>query len=304
MEQKQSALFVAISYSYINFIDDYLAVLKNPAYLSCQYLDQDLTDILQEIKTLFVSLPSLLNADTSYKETYAKKIVDFRTVLEKKYRTLHAIQRELQHRTSLYNQTTVLEEANYEDFGMDAKDAAEMDFSALAKDCTDYVFSSSDALTRQQKAAALLTYIPMRMTQERFMHSIEQSLFEINIDDTDEQASFLVDILSQQFDGRNFSGFNSEFDDLGLSLDELQCSLDQESFFEHAELLNETLDYTMSLLQKLHHMICAFGNLLIFDALTFETLTDMHASFYDFFCSLQNIITQHDDSEMFLEILP
>ena len=51
-------------------------------------------------------------------------------------------------------------------------------------------------------------------------------------------------------------------------------------------------------------MICSFSNLLIFDALSFETLTDLHVSFYDLYCTIQNILTDSDDKDIFLETLP
>ncbi|MGL4799245.1 MAG: hypothetical protein ACRCWY_07595 [Cellulosilyticaceae bacterium] len=304
MEQQQSALFSAIAYSYIHFIDDYLAVLSNPARHSIPYIDDEVGNILGEIQTLFLSMPSLLNGDAEFKEIYAKKLVDFRETLEEKYRNLHALQRELQHTTSFFTLKTALTTSNYEDFGMTEEDALSMDFSRLAKDCTSFVFKESDPLLRQQKASSLLTHVPMRMTKDSFMSYVEKALFSIAIEDTPESATLLTGILAQQFDGRLYTNYVDGFADLRQSIEELLLLESSEDFFEDAELLNETLDYAVQLTAKLYHMICTFSNLLIFDAMSFETLTDMHVSFYDLYCSLQNILSNHADSDILLETLP
>lgn len=304
MDKKQSALFSAIAYSYICFIDDYLAVLKNPAYNSTSYMDEDISSILSEMKTLFLSTPSLLSGETDMKEAYAKKLVDFRVILEDKYRCLHSLQRELQHITTFFNLKNAVATATYEDFGMTEQDATEMDFSMLAKDCTKFVFSSSDQKERQQRASHLLSFVPMRMTKESFMNYVEKSLARIHIDDTVENANLLSSILLQQFDGKLYKGYDKHFPDLRLSLSELAGIEDLEDFYDEAELTNETLDYTVNLVTKLYHMICTFSNLLIFDVLTFEALTDMHVSFYDLYCSIQNILDSHEDAEILLETLP
>lgn len=304
MEQKQSALFSAIAYSYAYFIDDYLAVLKNPAYNSCEYIDEDIHNILKEMKTLFLSMPSLLGSEEAFKEEYAKKLVSFREVLEYKYRSLSSYKRELQHITSFFNLKNSLDESTYADFGMTEEDARDMNFDMLAKDCSTFVFASSDPVERQDKAASLLLHVPMRMTKESFLSYVEKGLHKIAIDESEESALFLTSILRQQFSGHLFEYYGKDFADMAISLEELTAITDVDTFFEHAELLNETMDYTVDIVTHLHHMICTFSNLLIFDALTFDTLTDMHLSFYDLYCSLQTILEQKEDKDIFLEALP
>lgn len=304
MSNKQSTLFSAIAYSYIHYIDDYLAVLSNPSYTTVKYIDEATYTILSESKTLFLSLPSLLGGDSEYKEIYANKVVAFRNQLEDKYRSLHGLQRQLHHLSSLYNIKNALNTSSYEDFGMTEEDAIQMDFSMLAQDCTSYVFATQDKNERHSRAASLLTYIPMRMTKDSFLSYVEKALSRVDLEDTQESYELFLSILRQQFDGRLYNGYTTNYQDIRTSIEELENTSDPEEFFEQADLINEMLEHAMSLVGRLYHMLCVFGNLLIFDGLTFDTLTDMHVSFYDLFCSLQSVLEDSDDKEVLLETLP
>lgn len=304
MDKNQKSIFAAISYSYISMVEDYLNVLKNPCAATFEYFDQDVAGILKEMKTLFTTLPNLLGGESEFKETYAKNLVNYRGVLEEKYRSLNAYKRELMHLTSLYNLKSSMNESTYEDYHLTEEDARSMDFSMLAKDCTTFVFAEKASKKRQKRAAMLLPYVPMRMTKDSFLAYVEKSLAKVNIDDTPESALFLTSILSQLFDGRLYENYGESFKDLCRSLDDLATIEDGEEFFEEADLTNETIDFALELIQNLYHMICTFSNLLIFDALTFETLTDLHVSFYDLFCTIQNILNDSEDKDIFLESLP
>lgn len=305
MDKNQKSLFAAISYSYICMIDDYLNVLKNPCASSFEYFDEDVWKILCDMKTLFTTLPNLLGAEGEFKETYAKNLVDYRGILEEKYRSLSAYKRELMHLTSLYNLKSSMTESTYEDYHLSEEDAKNMDFSMLAKDCSSFVFAEKTPSKRQDRAGSLLPYVPMRMTKESFLAYVEKSLLKINIENTEESAKFLTNILLQLFDGQLYENYGTSFKDIRRGLEELETIEDLEDFFEEADLTNETLDFAIDLVQNLYHMICTFSNLLIFDALTFETLTDLHVSFYDLYCTIQNILADDaTDKDIFLETLP
>ncbi|MGL4344472.1 MAG: hypothetical protein ACRCTE_04675 [Cellulosilyticaceae bacterium] len=304
MNQKQSAIFSGIAYSYITFIDEYLSVLKNPMVRSFEYLDEDISNILNEMKTLFGSLPNLVGAGSDFKEAYAKQLVSYRTTLEDKYRILSAYKRELQHLSSLRNLTHAAQSADLTEFGVSIEDADTIDFAQIAKDTATFVFATTHKRDRQIRASAVLPHVPMRMTKASFLDYVEKSLFKISIEDNPESAELLISVLKQLLDGKHCLGYGQAFSDIALSLEDIKAISDVETFFEEADLLNETLDFTLDVLTHLYNMICSFGNLLIFDGLTFETLTDMHVSFYDLYCSIQNILSQAEDSEVFLETLP
>lgn len=304
MKKNQSSVFAAISYSYISFIDEYLNILKNPLFPTIQYLDEETAEIAQEIRTLFLSLSTLIGADEDFKEAYAKKLVAFRGTLETKYRSLNAYKRELQHVTSLFNLNNALSESAYEDFGLSEDDALTMDFEKLAEDCTTFVFASQNIQDRQIAASSLLPFIPMRMTKDSFLAYVEKSLEKINIEDTTASAHLLTSVLKQLLDGSLYEAYGKEFIDLYTSIEEIKELSDADTFFEDAELLNEILDNSIKIVNGLYKVICTLSNLLIYDGLTFETLTDMHVSFYDLYCSLQNILGQSEDTEVFLETLP
>lgn len=304
MQKNQSSVFTAISYSYISFIDEYLNILKNPLFPTIHYLDEETSEIATEIKTLFLSLSSLIGADEDFKEAYAKKLVTFRGTLETKYRSLNAYKRELQHVTSLFNLNNALSESNYEDFGLSEEDALTMDFDKLSQDCMTFVFASKNIQDRQVAAASLLPFVPMRMTKDSFLSYVEKSLEKINIEDTTASAHLLTSVLKQLLDGSLYEAYGIEFVDLSTSIEEIKETSDPDIFFEDAELLNEMLDNSIQIVNGLYKVICTLSNLLIYDGLTFEALTNMHVSFYDLYCSLQNILSQAEDKEIFLETLP
>ncbi|MDA3730654.1 hypothetical protein PBV87_03965 [Niameybacter massiliensis] len=304
MDKNQKSIFAAISYSYISMIEDYLNVLKNPCASTFEYFDQDVAGILKEMGTLFLTLPNLLNGESEFKETYATNLVNYRIALEEKYRSLNAYKRELMHLTSLYNLKSSITESTYEDYHLTEDDAKDMNFGLLAKDCSTFVFAEKTSKKRQERAASLLPYVPMRMTKESFLAYVEKSLAKVNIEDSVESAEFLTSVLRQLFDGRLYTNYGESFQDIYHGLEDLAAINDAEEFFEEADLTNETIDFALDLIQNLYHMICTFSTLLIFDELTFETLTDLHVSFYDLFCTIQNILNESEDKDIFLESLP
>ena len=303
MEQKDSALFGAVAYSYASFIEDYLTLVAHPSYASCSYIDDEMAMICKEMQTLFLSIPNLLGAEGDFKETYVKKLITFREILENKYRLLTSYKRELGHISSLYNLENSLSASTFEDFGLTAEDAAEIDFSMLAKDCTQFVFKASEAAERQERASLLLPYIPMRMTKSNFLTYVRKALDKIYIEDSASSASLLLSILGQQFDGTWYGPYGSDFSDIHLTLEALKTPEDEESFFADVDMLDEMLNHLLEMIALLYHMICTFSNLLIFDELTFNVLTEMHVSFYDLYYSLQSILTGAEDKEIFMETL-
>lgn len=304
MNQNQSAIFSGIAYSYITFVDEYLNVLKNPMFSSFEYLDEEITGILKEMKTLFGAMPTLIGSESDFKEVYATQLVAYRSTIEGKYRLMSAYKRELEHLSTLRNLTHAAHAANLEDFGVHVEDADSVDFEQIAKDIATFVFVSTDKHDRQARASAVLPHVPMRMTKDSFLDYVDRSLSKIAIEDTPESAELLLSILRQLLDGHLYPYYGQSFKDIALSLEDLREISDIEIFFEEADLLNETIDFIMNLLNHLYRMICSFGNLLIFDGLTFESLTDMHVSFYDLYCTIQNVLSKADDSDLFLETLP
>ncbi|MGL6173761.1 MAG: hypothetical protein ACRC1P_04045 [Cellulosilyticaceae bacterium] len=304
MNKNQSSVFAAISYSYISFIDEYLNLLKNPLYSTIHYLDEETAEIGQEMKTLFLSLSTLIGAEGDFKEAYAKKLVGFRYTLETKYRILNAYKRELQHLSALKNLENASAESCYEEFGLSPEDALTMDFDRLAEDCSTFVFASKNPMDRQMNASTLLPFIPMRMTKDSFLTYVEKSINKITIEDTKASAGLLVSILKQLLSGSLYEAYGSQYSDIATSIDEISEIKDLEQFFEEAELLDELIDHATQIVNGLYKVICTFSNLLIYDGLTFETLTDMHVSFYDLYCSIQGILSQSEDADIFLETLP
>ncbi len=303
MQQKDSALFSATAYSYVYFIDDYLNLITHPAYTSCEYIDDELNMICKEVQTLFLSMPNLLGGESEFKETYVQKLMAFRDLLESKYRLLTSYKRELGHLSSAYNLENSLTTSTFEDFGMSEADAREIDFSMLAKDCTQFVFKASDSHERQHRASLLLPHIPMRMTKDNFLSYVRKALDKIYIENTTSGANLLLSILGQQFDGTWYRPYGSDFKDIYLTLEALKSPEDAESFFADVDMLEEMLSHLLEMIDLLYHMLCTFSNLLIFDGLTFADLTEMHVSFYDLYYSLQSILTQSEDKDLYIETL-
>jgi hypothetical protein len=187
---------------------------------------------------------------------------------------------------------------------MTALEAENLEFEHLAKDCAQFVFHETGKQARQAHAHLLLPYVPMRMTKESFLAYIEKSIAHIACEPSSENYHFLFSILSQLLDGRLYPNYGAEHKDLYESVEALRTLQDPDIFFQEAELLNETLQGLLEVSAHLYQMICSLSNLLIFDGLTFETLTDMHVMFYDLYCSVKNVLLNDQDAEIILETLP
>lgn len=304
MKKNQPPIFTAISYSYICFIDEYLNILKNPLFSSIQYIDQDTADIAAEIRSLFLTLQSLIGAEEDFKEAYAKKLVSFREVLEKKYRSLYAYRRELQHASSLFNLEYALTDEAFAESGLTEADALTMDYENIVKDCSSFIFAGKTLQDRQLHASVILPYVPMRMTKDSFLSYVEKSINLVEIENTAQSAQLLVSVLRQLLDGTLYEAYGEEFIDIAESICELKSLEDADEFSESSELVEEMLEQSLEIVEGLYKVICTLSNLLIFDALTFETLTELNMSFSDFYYSLKNILSQSEETEVFLETLP
>lgn len=304
MRHNTEQLTIGISYSYINYIHEYLTLLNNSLYSSTEYLDTETFSIIEDLKDIFLSLPDIISQNLELKETRAAKIMEFRTILEQKYRVLHAYQRELHHCITSFNTASNPSESSHSSTYKAEDEIASIDFDQLTSDCVNFVFEEPQMNKRQERAALLLPYIPIKITKENYLHYLEKSIQQIAIENTSENAERLVSILEQLFDGHFCPGYGNHFKDLAATLDELSVNTNSEDFYENTELLGETIDSFLKIVHSLYKMIGALANLLLFDDIDFSTITNLHISFYDLYHSVKNIIISDEDRELFLSTLP
>lgn len=304
MNQQTEQLYSGIAYSYGEYINAYLELLSNSLFFSTQYLDEETFAIQEELKGYFLELPTLLTPQSSKKESCATRLLTIREQLEVKYRTLIAYQRELTLLLSLkQNDPTFM--ANYfEAIGLNDVNSSDVDFNQLASDCTEFIFKGTSGEEKQKRASNLLAYIPIKITKDNYLHYVEKSIAHIAITNQTDSADYLISILEQLFDGKQYAGYGKHFIDLKDSLEQLQTIKDTEELFEEANLLNETLENCMNMLVQMFRMICTFSNLLIFDKLEFNELTEMQASFFDLYHSIKNILVDSEDASLILSSLP
>jgi len=304
MSYNTEQLTVGISYSYINYIHEYLTVLNNSLYSSTEYLDAETFAIAEGLKDIFLSLPDTITQNLEIKEACATRIIGFRTILEKKYRTLHAYQRELHHLITSSNMSNTLSPSPTQSIDDMKNELASIDFDLLASDCATFVFEKPEINSRQERAALLLPYIPIKITKENYLQYLEKSIQQIAIENAPQNAVALVSILEQLFDGHLCPDYGTHFKDLATTLYELTLNTDSPDFYENTELLGETIDSLLKIVHGLYKMIGALANLLLFDDVDFETITNLHMSFSDLYYSVKNIITSDEDRELFLSTLP
>ncbi|MDF2877366.1 MAG: hypothetical protein K0S30_462 [Clostridia bacterium] len=301
MNHTTNPLFVGLSYSYIHYIHHYLALLNNSLYTSVSYLDEETSSILDELKAVFLSLPEILSADSKTKENHVLQIISFRTILEKKYRVLTAYQRELHHLTTSYN---VAHSLSDETTPIDEDSSFSIDSDSLASDCVNFVFTAKDMRTRQQNAALLLPYIPIKLTKENYLHYVKKSLGQIEWAPATDDGILLVSVLKQLFDGHSCPEYGKHFKDLSVTLTELALETSEDAFYDNTQLTEETIETLLKMLHTLYKMTGCLNNLLVFDQLDFTAVTALHISFYDLYYSLKNIMTSDEDKELFLSSLP
>ncbi|WP_069997432.1 hypothetical protein [Cellulosilyticum sp. I15G10I2] len=304
MNQNENQLFISLSYSYIKYIDEYLALLNNTLYTSINYLDEETSDIINRLKNIFLELPEIFAENATSKETYASQILEIRKVLERKYRVLNAYQRELHHLTTHLNFTQNISDLSGEFPKLIEEQIASIDFNQLSSDCVSFIFDATDMHTKQERASLLLPYIPIRMTKENYLSYVKKSIEFIAIEDNYENAVLLTSVLEQLFDGHLCPSFGEDFNDIAVTLSELNEEVHTEDFYENADLLGETIVTSLQMLNTLYKLTGALASLLLLEDLDFKTLTTLHISFYDLYYTLKDILISDENKELFLSTLP
>ncbi len=304
MNNSENQLLTSLSYSYINYIGDYLTLLNNSLYSSINYLDKETGDIIDQFKNIFLEIPYMGLKNSTSKEVYATQMLDFRATLEKKYRVLNAYQRELHHLMTYFHFTKEKSSLSDELNSVMKEESSSIDFNQLISDCINFIFDAPGIHSKQERASLLLPYIPMKMTKENYLDYIKKSIEYIAVENNYENASLLTSILAQLFDGHLCPYFGEDFEDIALTLTQLKEDLDTEDFYENAELLEETIDTSLQVLKTLYKMTGALSNLLLLEAVDFKSITDLHISFYDFYHTLKDILISDENKELFLSTLP
>lgn len=304
MNQQTQQLYAGIAYSYGEYIHAYLDLIGNSMFFSTEYLDVETAKLQDELKKYFLNLPELLTPHNADKEKCATRLLEIRESLETKYRTLIAYQRELTLLLTIKQNDPTFIEHYFEEIGLSDVTSNDVNFDGLASDCVLYIFNKTSGTEKQKRASSLLPYIPIRITKDNYIRYVRSSIGHIAITNQISSAEYLISILNQLFDGKSYSGYGKHFLDLKDSLEHLHTLEDTQTLFEEAELLNETIENCMDMLEKMFRMICTFSNLLIFEKLEFNELTEMHVAFFDLYYSLKAIITKADDYELILSTLP
>ncbi len=304
MENQHHYLSIGLSYAYSHCIDRYLAALTHPLFSSLSYLDEETATLAKEVETIYLSLPSLLSENVTIKATYVQKLIDLRPILEQKYRTLTAYERELTHLTLAAKMTLSPSMEDKAVFEANLNQLHNFDFQKLADDCTDFVFQEKNLHRRHEHAALLLPYVPIRLTKDNFIYYMGKSLKQIRIEDTAESATFLTDILTELFEGTQFPQYGQHFKDIATSLTELKEMSEREEFEENVELLQETLEGSLDLVEAFYEVICALCTFFLLEDSSFKVLTDLHPSFYDLYYSVKTILEGSEDKELFASTLP
>lgn len=303
MEQTSQQVYAGIAYSYMEYINAYHGLLKNNLFFSLEFLDEETFQIEEELKALYLSLPTLLSDSSTSKEEVATRLLDLKTALEIKYRVLTAYKRELFHLVSTRQKENATSPNYLAEHDLSEEELSLWDFNALEEDCVHFIFKDTSVKDRQLRAAKLLPLLPMRITKDNFLSLIRKSIDYITINDTTQDAMYLISILNQLFDGKNCPGYGKHFSDLTESIAELNTLLDPLDFDEEADMLNEMLDTLFEILTALHKMICTLSNLLLFDQVDFNTITEMHPSFFDLYHCLKRILENAEDEDLLLESL-
>lgn len=304
MNQQTEQLFSAVAYSYSEYINAYLELLGNSLFFSTEYLDEETFKMQEELKKYYLELPTLLTPQSTDKEQCANHLLSMRESLEEKYRTLIAYQRELTLLLSLKQNDPAFIDNYFESIGLTDVTSEDMNFEELASDCTQFIFKGTSGEEKQRRAGYLLPYIPIKITKDNYISYVQKSIRHIAITNQANSAHYLVSILEQLFDGKLYKGYGKHFIDLKDSLEQLTNIKSTEELFEEANLLNETLENCLEMLEKMFRIICTFSNLLIFDKLEFNELTEMNASFFDLYHSIKNILLQSEDAALILSSLP
>ncbi len=303
MSQKESYFSTITAYSYNEYINSQLKLITNSLYFSITYFDEETYQLIESLKDTFLRLPITLSANSSEKEALALNLVNYKELTESKYRTLIAYQRELTHILTVSQQKFLESNEYLEELGIYDADNMDFDYNRLVNDCTNYVFKDNNSTNIQKRAYSLLPYIPIRLTRNNYLDYCKKSILHINTNDNTENAIHLSSILSQIFDGSLSPNYKSHFGDLVDSLNAIGELDNPTDLFEEANMLNETFETLINLLEDIYRIICTLSNLLLFDKLDFTDLTDLHMSFSDSYYSLKSIYTNSVDRDLLIKTL-
>ena len=303
MSQKESYFSTITAYSYNEYINSQLKLISNSLYFSITYFDEETYNIIEALKKTFVKLPSTLSANSTEKEALALNLVQYKELVESKYRVLSAYQRELTHVLTASGQKFTSSTEYLESIGIEDADNIDFDYDRLLDDCTNYVFKDKDSTSTQKRAYTLLPYIPIKLTKANYLDYCKKSIMHIDTNDSAENTLHLTSILFQIFDGSLCPNYNLDFADLVDSINAIGDLDNATDLFEEANMLNETFETLISLLEDIYKVICTLSNLLLFDKLDFTDLTELHMSFSDSYYSLKSIYTDCTEEDLLLESL-
>ncbi len=304
MSKKESYFSTIVAYSYNEYIRSQLNLLSNSLYFSISYLDDDTYKLIQNLKDIYIKLPSIISSNSKEKENLALDLVNYKTTIEDKYRVLVAYQRELTHIVSAKQQVFSNSKQYLEDeLGIDNPDEMNFDYSRLAEDCTNYVFKDNTSSNIQRRSYELLPYIPIKLTRDNYLDYCKRSIMHILVDDSNEGVSHMLSILSQILDGNLCPGYGVHFGDFKESVLEIDTFDNPTDLFESANMLNETFETLIDLLENMYKVICTLSNLILFDQLDFTDLTELNISFSDSYYSLKSIYTNSAEEDLILQSL-
>ena len=303
MSQKESYFSAITAYSYNEYINSQLKLITNSLYFSITYLDKETHRLIESLKDIFLNLPVTLSANSAEKEQLALRLVNYKELTESKYRTLIAYQRELTHILTVSQQKFIESNEYLEELGIHDCDNMDFDYNRLINDCVNYVFKDNSTTNIQKRAYSLLPYIPIRLTKNNYLDYCKKSIFHIDTNESPDNVVHLISILSQIFDGSLCNNYQSHFGDLVGSLNAISELDTPTDLFEEANMLNETFETLIDLLENIYRIICTLSNLLLFDNLDFTDLTELHMSFSDSYYSLKSIYTNSANKDLIIQTL-
>ena len=289
-------LYSSVSYSYFEYINSYYNLLNHTMFFSAEYIDADLSTYLDEIKKYFLSLSEIL-VNNEKKEDCVMHLMDIKASLETKFRVLKAYEHEFN--VIVYKKEFCPEGATalFESIELDENDFKDFNTEALKADLLKFIYEGTKTKERQRRASSVLSFIPIKITRDNFIDYVGQSIKHIAISNSVEDAAKVVSILKQLFDGSDCPEYGEHFRDIKLALDDLDADPNFEDLFANADILNEMIQNSQDLINLLYHNICSLSSLLLVEKLNFEELTEMHASFFDLYFSIKNIVTDTEDSQ-------
>ncbi|OON95657.1 MAG: hypothetical protein ATN36_07645 [Epulopiscium sp. Nele67-Bin005] len=299
MPNYNSVVLKTLSYSYYEFINNYYKILTCPIMPQLELFSLDYLEIKEDLDEIFFELPAILEEGEATQIEILNQLITMSQKIAYCFKELFLNQRQI----IKYSITaTPPDDVILEDLREWEKFEEQIIPEEISEQCVEYVFSHLDITDRTEAVRMILPFLPLRKTQNYFLHYVETALSYVQDINEPETLNLTLSTL-REFLSPKSSTPKEFFTDIKLALEELPHITDYYKFMDELNVIGMAMNDLVNLSHLFYGMINSLCNILSFKELSFEGLTDLHPSYLDFYYLAKSILENDEDAEFSLTAL-